>query len=743
MRLQSEVIVTIIFLIAAGITTVLLYNLLYPHFKNINPVGQSIAESLKINFQLLDYFVQNNTLFVYVKPSEPVNASQVFAIVNNKLVYVTPVNSNSTIVNPYDNGLLLIVANLSQIPIDQNGNYKVEVGLENDVIGTFTIHYVSNILQQFFPPVVQYNVTLPTTNTTSSPPSNTTNTTSSTPPSSSPPSNTTSSLSYYALILYNTQNIPTPSPFQQDIAICNGSGIPNYYFNTTDYNITYGNVTLIRQHPTPIYSTNPNITLYTSDIYLCLAAGNVSFSINYNPQENSSGYAIVGYSNSNNCSASFSGSSVPSITVGGYSINTTEYSFLNGSSYFSGTTFNDVTSFSFNYSLSNLSNVTISIACGVSACNLINIPSGCNIIFDNTSSDNYTTVFSAFCPNQSPGNYSINGTLLNYGYVALGLYIFNPSYTKLPIPSYVSNLTLFNLINSNGSNVYFFSNTSNPTGSLLYSWYEGQENFGGAYCDVWWINISSGIPANSNYTIYMHIGNSSNNYYSQYYPYVGAPIQVLGTSQYDNGNYVFNYYQNFGNLTSLPSGWETVYNSVSPNFSTYYLILPPEASPYNSGITTINNYSILNNIVEAELSIPVSSGTSWDEIVFGIGNASTTSTYFIGGGGGLIAGGNNDGAAFSYNNNGNTGLFELYSGNTTIGSTYYNNITTIYGIGLNSTTIDFYINYTTVGYSNTSPSSTSLPITIAQQDSGQNYLVYWVRIRSYPPNGVMPEIFIQ
>ncbi|BFI73249.1 hypothetical protein YN1_2360 [Nanoarchaeota archaeon] len=307
--------------------------------------------------------------------------------------------------------------------------------------------------------------------------------------------------------------------------------------------------------------------------------------------------------------------------------------------------------------------------------------------------------------------------------------------------AYVDNSTLFNEIDSNGQNVYFFTNINDPTGSLLYSWYEGQENFNRTYCDVWWVKLPNGIPANSNYTIYMHIGNSSNNYYSQYYPYVGAPIQVLSTSQYDNGNYVFNYYQNFGGLSSLPSGWSIIYCSVSPNFGTDYTILPSNGC--NSGITTTNNYSIQNNIIEAELSIPVTSGTTFDVIVFGIGNASTTYTYFIGGGGGLTVGGNNDGAAFSYNNNGNAGLFELYSGNTTIGSTYYNNITTIYGIGLNSTTIDFYINYTTVGSSTILPSNTTLPITIAQQASLQNYLVYWVRIRSYPPNGVMPSFSIQ
>ena len=163
MKIQSDALVALIFLVAAGMITVLLYNLVYPHFQNINPVGQSIAESLKMNFQMLDYFIQNNTLYVYVKPSEPVNASEVFAIVNNKLVSVYPINSNSTIVNPYNNGLLLIVANLSQIPPDQNGNYEVEVGLENDIIGVFTIHYISNILRQFFQPIIQQNLTIQNT----------------------------------------------------------------------------------------------------------------------------------------------------------------------------------------------------------------------------------------------------------------------------------------------------------------------------------------------------------------------------------------------------------------------------------------------------------------------------------------------------------------------------------------------------------------------------------------------------
>jgi len=116
--------------------------------------------------------------------------------------------------------------------------------------------------------------------------------------------------------------------------------------------------------------------------------------------------------------------------------------------------------------------------------------------------------------------------------------------------AYVNNPTLFNEIDSNGQNVYFTTNlNSSPN---IYSWYEGQLNYSGVTCDVWWINISNGIPANGYVTIYMYIGNSSANYYSQYYPYVGTNAQVIRTMQYDNGNYTFIAYGYFNNTFD---GW--------------------------------------------------------------------------------------------------------------------------------------------------------------------------------------------
>ncbi len=93
--------------------------------------------------------------------------------------------------------------------------------------------------------------------------------------------------------------------------------------------------------------------------------------------------------------------------------------------------------------------------------------------------------------------------------------------------AYVNSPIVFNQIDSNGQNVYF-TTTYNSTPNI-YSWYEGQLINGSTYCDVWWVNIPNGIPANSNVTIYMYKGPTSANYYSQYYPYVGEAPQLSST----------------------------------------------------------------------------------------------------------------------------------------------------------------------------------------------------------------------
>jgi hypothetical protein len=541
MRLQSETIIALILLVAGALAAIIIYNIIYPNLNIINPSGQEISRSLKLNFQLLDYYISNNTLYAYVKPSEPVNYSQVFAIVNNRLVNVYPYNSNGSIVNPYNNGLLIVVANLSQISPDQNGNYELEVGLENDIIGIFTIKYISNSLLTYFQPPIIFNIS---------------NSTSSTP---------TCQLPYLPLILYNTQSISTPSPFQQDIAICNGT---------------------------------------------------------------------------------------------------------------------------------------------------LNI-----------------------------GN--------NF--------------------AYVNNATLFNEIISNGSNIYF-TTTCNSTPNI-YSWYEGQLINGSTYCDVWWVNLSNGIPANSNVTIYMYIGNSSSNYYSQYYPYVGTNAQVIGTMQYDNGNYTFIAYGYFNNTFDSWTGY--IYQGSFSPTATSNGIEMTNGNYQQCGGTYIlppNNW----NIPE----IPLIVEEAW---YFYSSKTTVKGVTYVGTGGSLISlFGNTSNqitgpvsnlstyAYFNYYTSGYLSLQSAVTGQTLNSTSFPFQSDTVYGYLLINST------YGQTGYYIYNTNQVWVPLTILDtyniNNNGYTYAslnynpyqyptlevsgacsgtlassnlyIEWTITRAYPPNGVMPSIYI-
>ena len=149
-----------------------------------------------------------------------------------------------------------------------------------------------------------------------------------------------------------------------------------------------------------------------------------------------------------------------------------------------------------------------------------------------------------------------------------------------------------------------------------------------------------------------------------------------------------------------------------------------------------------NNILEIYASVPTTSGTGFDYIDLGVGAAFTRGSYFGNGYGVLIVGGNSYGAAFSYNSIGTAGKFNLYAGASNVGSTTYNYAPTIYEIGFSSSYTYFLVNYTQILSTTTIPGSFSLPITIAQQESGNDIYLYWVLLRSLPPNDVMPSIYI-
>jgi hypothetical protein len=332
--------------------------------------------------------------------------------------------------------------------------------------------------------------------------------------------------------------------------------------------------------------------------------------------------------------------------------------------------------------------------------------------------------------------------------------------------AYVNNVTLFNQINSNGSNVYFATNAgSSPN---IYSWYEGQLINGSTYCDVWWINLSNGIPANSNITIYMNIGSTSANYYSQYYPYVGSSPQVI--SGYDNGNYTFIAYGYFNNTFDGWGGY--IYNgSFSPiatsngiemlngntNEGTY--ILPPnngnipeiplivEEAWYQIGVNLDADANSISLFGNTSNQIPA---TSIGSTLGGYTPASSSSTFV---------------------------QFEYYNGYTYLKSAVTNSILNETSFPSSGGTFYSYLivnsTYAQTGYYIYNSNQVWAPLTLLDtyniNNNGYTYYnlnynpfqygtleigagtgahtssqyVEWVIARAYPPNGVMPSISIQ
>lgn len=336
--------------------------------------------------------------------------------------------------------------------------------------------------------------------------------------------------------------------------------------------------------------------------------------------------------------------------------------------------------------------------------------------------------------------------------------------------AYVNNPTLFNQINPNGQNVMFF----NPNnGQLFYSWYEGQLVNGSTYCDVWWVNIPNGIPANNNIVIYMAIGSYNTNYYSQYYPYVGTNEQVIGTMQYDNGNYTFIAYGYFNNTFDDWTGY-VFYGSYPPTITSYGIEMLNNLTYEGTYILPSNNWNIpeIPLIVEEAWYYGGGSPNADANVIALFGN---TGQQILARNVGSTAGGNT-----STSNLSTFVQFEYYSGGpaTYLKSLVTNSILNYTYFPTSGGTIYSYLivnsSYAQTGYYYYNSNQVWVPLTLldmyplsynpnygnytyynlnynsfqyptleisAGAGNGSSYqYVEWVVARAYPPNGVMPSI---
>ncbi|MFP3256308.1 MAG: archaellin/type IV pilin N-terminal domain-containing protein [Candidatus Nanopusillus acidilobi] len=338
----------------------------------------------------------------------------------------------------------------------------------------------------------------------------------------------------------------------------------------------------------------------------------------------------------------------------------------------------------------------------------------------------------------------------------------NPGYVSSF--AYINNAILFNQINSNGSNIYF-ATTAGGTPNI-YSWYEGQLSINNVTCDIWWIKLPNGIPANSNITIYMYIGPNSTNYYQQYYPYVGTNEQVIGTMQYDNGQDVFIAYGYFDNTFDGWSGY--IYaGSFSPTATLNGIEMINDQFGEGTYILPPNNWNIpkIPLIVEEAWYFDHIGGQANAVSLFGNTNQQfNASSIQINYGGWTPAPNLSTFVETQY------GVYTSYLKSAVtfqgLGSIPFNTPGTIYTyLIVNST-------YAQTGYYIYNSNQVWAPLTLLDtyniNNNGYTYsnlnynpfqygtlevsagtggdisdqYVEWVVARAYPPNGVMPSIYI-
>jgi len=245
-----------------------------------------------------------------------------------------------------------------------------------------------------------------------------------------------------------------------------------------------------------------------------------------------------------------------------------------------------------------------------------------------------------------------------------------------------------------------------PTDGWLYGWLESISN-GTATI---WVKIPSSISANSTYQLYM----IQDSILPMDGVYWGEAPQLTSTyAQYDNGANVFNYYENFAG-TSIPSGWSTnsytnaiVNNGLKINTNTagqwaYFL----SSFAFNPQTNVLDFYAYATSASCAQFGwyspqYFIDCAGYYGLLNF---NGSVANKVAISGG--------------SYSSYQVWSIGETDSTGTWATLNYGNMVTNTGG-------------YTAV---------TSNRIVIDACSNLVYVMVQWLRVRAYPPNGVMPSV---
>jgi hypothetical protein len=311
-------------------------------------------------------------------------------------------------------------------------------------------------------------------------------------------------------------------------------------------------------------------------------------------------------------------------------------------------------------------------------------------------------------------------------YVPITLTNSQSSATQSPFQQMIniteSSFSSYIAYNNNFANFeYFYAN-----GTIIPAWIES--NSSGKL--ITWVKLTPSIPANGKLTIYLGFASKTTNLLSSSGTSgIGEAPQLSSTyAQYDDGASVFNIYTNFAG-TSLPSGWTAVSGTSGTDYTVSNGLQLKTTTARIQGPSVTQNF-----ILEGYFQFISNSPNGWD---FGV-YSSSSSAYGLHPDGN---GGTNWATTYYYNN----GYKGISNSGSTIGNGYYFIWQLINNAGSITTNFDN-PSYTALYTASFTNSLSGAPITLGERfdnvATGQalNVIFNWVRVRAYPPNGVMPSV---
>jgi hypothetical protein len=311
---------------------------------------------------------------------------------------------------------------------------------------------------------------------------------------------------------------------------------------------------------------------------------------------------------------------------------------------------------------------------------------------------------------------SINANAIKY--VPLSLTNLEPISTSAPFEQkiIIDSAEFSNVISPNWNNIEF-STGPMGTGSTLEAWVEsGASNT--ATDTVVWVNVPSGIPAGKTVQIYMNF--MPTNVMSANGPTGEAPTLSPSYGQYDNGALVFDYYTDFAG-TTVPSGWD-IQPSSAGGIDDGITLSPTSGSEI---ATYVNGFNPQTETLDAYGQINSGPGNNGDYVGWLV--SIPYSRY-------AITSENN--AYYLVNNNSISSSYSIPTG-------YATGVTNLISISATASNSSASVNYGAT-YTNSNSFEPTLVdfITVGASSGNPAVFIQWLRVRSTPPNGVMPTATI-